>query len=376
MNFPFEKKLADRAKGSLIGTIIFWFVLLTWEGLVHEFYTKLNPQVIEALSPFRLLIATAARSTIQNPSWILIGLLAPFPILFGLSFLLPKMPPPIEIISHQSGDLVDHKQIIAGITRKSKSLVQVFVRPQGEHKWYRQGSGSLNQRIWRVNCHFGSFQCPAGQSFDVVAVSGAKPTEEHLMELPTEGVKSAPVTLRRSPIIGLEYEPGLYSGRTRKILKPEDWLSYTNKDGRVTNLDGALQFRGAFENGFRYPPQDSELIPARMLVVRFKPDGEINFYAHFRDAILYFTSRHAGEKPNQYGDEYRISLPPSLLTKNWQTVFLYLPCLEHRIGKHLDTLKRISVRGNLVLSHFWCVERLRDLPMQHLYNAEDLTLNI
>ena len=216
----------------------------------------------------------------------------------------------------------------------------------------------------------------AGAVITVVAVSGAKPTEQKLAELPRDGVRSTPIIVKRSAIPGVEYEPGLYAGRTRKPLKAEDWVSYTDKDGRVTDFNGSVQFRGAFENGFRYPEKESDLIPTRILGLRFKANGELNFYVHFRDTVLYFTSRYSEAKMDQQGNEYRVPLSPSMLSQDWHTIFLYLPCLEQRIDRHLDTLTRISVRGNLLLSHVWCLERLRDLPVHHLYDAEDLTLQL
>jgi len=174
----------------------------------------------------------------------------------------------------------------------------------------------------------------------------------------------------------VEYESGLYAGRVRKPFRAEDWIPYTDKHGHVADLDGSVQFRGTLENGFRYPGQDSDLIPTRIFGLRFRPNGDLNFYAHFRATTLYFSSRFSKWEIVDKEGEYRVPIRASMLSDKWHSMFLYLPCLEERTGKSLDALKRISVRGNLQLSHVWCLEHLRDLPVQYLWDAEDLTRDI
>src|ERR1035441_2324651 len=97
MKFPFEKRLGETAKKSLLGTVILWIFVVVWEGVVHQFYSWLNPQVIGVLSPVRSFVASAAQWSMLHPSWLLILGLAPFLVLFALSLLVPKGPPSVEI---------------------------------------------------------------------------------------------------------------------------------------------------------------------------------------------------------------------------------------------------------------------------------------
>ena len=74
----------------------------------------------------------------------------------------------------------------------------------------------------------------------------------------------------------------------------------------------------------------------------------MNFYAHFRDAVLLFNSRFDSWGLQQEPKEFRVPLPTSILDNNWHVVLVFLPCLEQMFGKRFELVQRFSVRGNTV----------------------------
>jgi hypothetical protein len=107
-----------------------------------------------------------------------------------------------------------------------------------------------------------------------------------------------------------------------------------------------------------------------MLGFRFKSDGEVAFYAHFRNGtVLLINSRHPDWSVGVPKEEFRVPLPPQTYNTKWQVVFLHLSSVEQMAKAKFDVVTRFSVRANLTLSHIWCVEKLSDLPVAFLEGA-------
>lgn len=368
MEIPFHQKLVAAAKQSRLFAGVLVLLYFVWEAATHEFYTWFDDRVIQAAASFHPLIFEPTRWAIAHPVWLIVVFVGFYSFVLVVWALSPTRRPAVEIISLAQDELVDYQQVVHGTARNPNRSLQLFVHSP-DKKWHPQWAPEFNHNNWRARCQFGSATSPAGNSYTVVAVSGANAIRDALSELPKEGVKSEIVTVRRSTTPPVQSAPGIYLGRIRRPLKADEWVSYTPKAGRVSEEDGSLQFSGTWENGFRYPREDTALTPATILGLRFKPAGEVNFYAHFRSNTLLINSRFSDWGIPQGQNEFRVPLPPTMLGTGWHVAFIFLPCLEQVTARSLDVLERFSVRGNLSISHVWGLSQLDQLPVSFLTDA-------
>ncbi len=368
MEIPFRQKLVARAKRSRLFAVVFFFLCFAWEAATHWFYTWFDERAIQKISSSVPLIAAAAKWTFAHPIWSIAFFMGFYSFVLVVWALLPARRPALEIVSLRHDDLVDYRQVVYGIVRNPKKSLQLVVYSP-DKKWYPQGAPEFDRNNWRALCYFGSVTSAPGKSYKVVAISGASEIHEALSELPKDGLKSEAVTVQRSTMPPVQSAPGIYLGRIRNAFKADDWASYTSRAGVVVERDDSLHFSGTWENGFRYPREDTTLTPATTFGLRFKPDGEVNFYVHFRSVTLFINSRFSDWGIPQGQAEFRVPLPSSMLDRGWHTVFVFLPCLEQVMRKPLDVVQRFSVRGNLSISHVWCLSHLDELPVLFLGGA-------
>jgi hypothetical protein len=105
------------------------------------------------------------------------------------------IPAEVMIISPTEGDSVDVNQVVRGSLSRDGSIVQVFVFRGG--KWYPQRVAQIEGGEWRVTCQFGDETTAKGASFKLIAISGAKETEEAVENLPSVGLRSNIVNVKR-----------------------------------------------------------------------------------------------------------------------------------------------------------------------------------
>jgi hypothetical protein len=348
MEIPFHQKLAAKARKSHLFAFILAGLYFVWEALTHKFFAWFDEKAIEATSSSFPLIGIVIMWILTHPLWLIGMLGGGYCVILVVWALLPRRRPAVEIINVRQGDTVDYRQVICGAVRNPKVPLQLFVQPLKEGRWYPQWKPEIYGKYWRAMCQFGSADSSGGGSYTVIAISGHV-VDGVLSRLPDSGTKSEPVRVQRSPKQTAEYAPGIYLGRTRHPFKVDEWMPYTPKTGTVTiEQDYSIRFTGRWENGSRYPREDTTLGPATIFGLRFKPGDEVNFYAHFRSVTVFLSSRFPEWGLDQA--EFRVALPPSMLERSWHTVFLFLPSLEQSIRKRLDNLQRFSVRGSLNIS--------------------------
>jgi hypothetical protein len=312
-------------------------------------------------------MGTVVGWALRHPIWLIGTLGGAYCFVLVIWALWPPRRPAVEIISVRQGDIVDFRQIIYGTVRNPKAPLQLLVQPAKEGRWHPQWKPEIHRNSWRVKCQFGNADSPAGSSYTVIAISGHV-VDEVLSKLPDGGIRSEAVRVQRSAKHPAEYAPGVYLGLIRHPFKVDDWMPYTSKAGTVAvQQDDSIRFTGRWENGSRYPREDTTLGPATIFGLRFRPEGEVSFYAHFRSATVLINSRFPDWVLDQV--EFRVPLPPSMLKRSWHTLFIFLPSVEQVIKKRLDILQRFSVRGNLDISHVWCLRELHELPVEFLEGA-------
>lgn len=104
------------------------------------------------------------------------------------------IPADVMIISPTDGDSVDVSQVVRGSLSRDGSIVQVFVFRGG--KWYPQRVAKIEGGEWEATCQFGDQTTAKGASFKLVAISGAKKTEQAVRKLPS-GLRSNIVNVKR-----------------------------------------------------------------------------------------------------------------------------------------------------------------------------------
>ena len=177
--------------------------------------------------------------------------------------------------------------------------------------------------------------------------------------------------------------PGIYIGKTRKRIT-DHWITYAQTGGRIEQTE-TVTFRGTWNNGWRYPETDDGLIaPSSLFGFRFRAEGEVNFYIHLRDsATILINTRQSDLGIPKGQQEFRIPLPASVLSNDWQVVLVSLRAVElislasEAQNQHktllpttgLRTIQRFSIRGNLCLSHIWCLQSLAEFPPEFLPDA-------
>lgn len=368
MDIPFRQRLEAKARKSALYAAIFFALVFLWEALTHWFYTWFDEWVIEGIRSSLPFAASAIGWTITHPFGLIavsVGCYCFVLVMWAVSW--PARRPAVEIVSLRDEEIVEHQQTVHGVVRSRNAPVQVFVYAT-DKRWYPQRPVGVDQFKWRARCYFGTLTAPPGTPFKVVAIANGDPADAPLSEIPKNGERSAIVTVRRSATIPVESVPGIYLGRNRRPLK-DGWVPYTTKVGVLEGSD-SVRFVGTWENGWRYPREDTQsLAPVMVLGLRFRAEGDVNFYAHFRESVILLNSRFDSWGLQQEPKEFRVPIPASTLDNNWHVVLLFLPCLEQMFRKRFELVQRFSVRGTLWLSHLWCLQNLGDLPTSFLREA-------
>jgi hypothetical protein len=118
----------------------------------------------------------------------------PQPTLGDIFALDPK--PIVEITSPMQGDKVRWSETVIGKVQPSNELAQLFIY-SGDGFWWRQFAQN-HQNTWRVqDCKIGREGAPSGSRYYLVAVSGAKKTEQKVSELPEGKSVSPRITVYR-----------------------------------------------------------------------------------------------------------------------------------------------------------------------------------
>lgn len=365
MQLPFHEKLIEKAKSSWPFAVLVFVLVFIWEAATHEFFTWFDQRVLNTLGP---TAASLMRWTVSNPWTFLLILSVCYCLaVIGWAAISAKSRPPLEIVSLRDGDSVEYRQMVFGVRRGRRASVQLLVF-SGE-RWHPQWRAELYDNKWRAKCQFGDVNSRLGSTFRIVAISSATQISEPIVELPRKAKRSEILNVNRSASPPVQTDCGIYLGRIRTPIT-EGWVSYTTHVGTIEGND-MITFKGVWDNGWRYPRQDGQrLSPLVILGLRFKPNGEVNFYAHFRGpVVLYISSRFSDWGVPNGEQEFRVPLPASALANKWHTIFIYLPCVEQILKRSLDVIERFSVRGNLSVSHIWCVERLQELPISFLVDA-------
>ena len=367
MEIPFRERLAARAKTSRTFAVVLVILGIAWEAVQHQFYSSLDELIVKAIHPSFPVIATAAQWALAHPLWLLALLGGCYCSALVVWALLPSPRAQVEIVSLRQNDPVDYRQVVYGIVKNVRTPFQLFVYSP-DNIWYPQWDPQINGHNWRAQCQFGNVSSPSGGAYTIVAISGEGRVQSGVRELP-KGIRSEPIKVWRSATPAVQSESGIYFGRRRLSLKASEWTSYTPNAGTVMEADNSIRFCGKLENGFRYPREDTDLTPAGILGFRFQAEGDVNFYAHFRSTTLYFNTRFADWGSPSGESEFRVPLPAKVLNKDWHIVFIFLSCIEQLTGKRIDVLQRFSVRGNLTVSHLWCLNNLDELPANYLGGA-------
>lgn len=185
-------------------------------------------------------------------------------------------------------------------------------------------------------------------------------------------------TATASTAVAVANTRGIYIGNVRQPDTP--WVTYTPQHGALTTESDSIRFQGVFDNGWRYPEHDDEFFArTAFLGLRFKPQGEVVFYAHFRgSSAIVISTRCSGWGIDSVHNEFRVPLPAEVSgNQQWQVVLLRIPAIQLiqaackspastiLVGS-VGGIYRFSVRGSLRLSHIWCLEDLAQLPSEFL----------
>jgi len=370
MELPFKERLFHLARRYRWFGIVLVVLIFMWEALAHQFFTWFDEEAIKRMKSSWPTMIAALGWTKDHPYLSCTTIIGAICFVLVVWAIFPRRNPSPVIVSPWKDDLVNHWQYVYGTVRRPKDPLQVFVYSP-DKRWYPQGDPQIHGNSWRALCYFGNFSTTPGTTFEVAAISGGTKVGDAAFDLPAVGIRSTNVRFRRSAVPAEETRPGIYYGRTRQPHVANEWAPYTAKIGRVAvDVDNALRFNGVFDQGFRYPIEDKPLRPARLIGFRFQSDGDVVFYAHLRTTVLKFDSRYPEWGfPKDGLQEYRVPLPSSVLSQGWHTFFLFLPSLEQHAKCQMDVWHRLSVRGNLVLSHVWVLTALDELPISFLGGA-------
>jgi hypothetical protein len=288
MQIPFHKKLEAKARASKWYGLIYLVLVFLWEALAHLFFTWFDEHILAIAGPRTSIIFRWAAS---HPILFFLASVVSYCTAIVVWALLSGLRrPPLEIVSLCDGEAVEYQQTVYGVTRRPKAPVQLLVF-SGNDKWHPQWKTELDDYRWRGKCQFVDENSPPGSSFKVVAVSSSTEICEPVAVIPSGAKCSEIIRVSRSGTAPQQEHPGIYFGRTRRTLN-DGWVPYTSQVGTLETTN-TVTFKGKRENGWRYPREENQdLGPLVILGLRFKPEGEVNFYAHFRGSLtLLINSR-------------------------------------------------------------------------------------
>lgn len=162
---------------------------------------------------------------------------------------------------------------------------------------------------------------------------------------------------------------GVYLGRAR-IDIAYGWQRYAGDSRTFEVCGGYLSIGHSFDDGFRYPPDDSLSAPWQYFGFRIRRTYDVHMYAVLRHLDGSFGKIYASSVLDSWGftsdptDEFRVPLGP-LPKGRWHVVIIDMRSLEREFESPVQAIAGFRVRGPLQLSHIWCVEALTQIPSKY-----------
>lgn len=152
--------------------------------------------------------------------------------------------------------------------------------------------------------------------------------------------------------------PGLYFGGKVRDLST-GWVRYDGT-GALRFTRGYIDFGHEFNDGYRYPPNDTLNAKCGTIAFRAMPIQNIHFYVACtlvggRKVMLYAATNHGrwgyAETPK---NEYLVPLPTAN-SGRWNIVVLRIPSFAKALGRSVRSIDGFRARGGMRLSHIWCM---------------------
>ena len=106
----------------------------------------------------------------------------------------------VELLTPLNHAQVGARRAVAGTVWPPNTKVQVLVAP-GDGWWHVQGGrgqATVDDSIWNVECIFGTPDTGLGSNYQIVAIANANIKESKISSLPSDGIRSEIIKVRRS----------------------------------------------------------------------------------------------------------------------------------------------------------------------------------
>jgi hypothetical protein len=106
----------------------------------------------------------------------------------------------VKLLTPLNHAQVAARRTVAGSVWPPNSKVQVFVMP-GDGWWYTQGErrqATVDDSSWNLECTFGTPETGFGSNYQIIAIANANIRESRISALPSDGIRSEIIKVRRS----------------------------------------------------------------------------------------------------------------------------------------------------------------------------------
>jgi hypothetical protein len=106
----------------------------------------------------------------------------------------------VELLTPLNHAQLGARRNVAGSVWPPNTKVQVFVMP-GDGWWYTQGErrqATVDDSSWNVECTFGTPDTGLGSNYQIIAIANANIKESRISALPSDGIRSEIIKVRRS----------------------------------------------------------------------------------------------------------------------------------------------------------------------------------
>lgn len=175
--------------------------------------------------------------------------------------------------------------------------------------------------------------------------------------------------------VSAEKSPGIYCGNKRSLLG--GWQQYKGNPRNYWDNKDYVSIGKSFDDGFRYPPSDSLQAPFHFWAFRIKRTQDVHIYATVKCEDGHPYKIYVRSSASIWGfvsdptDEFVIPAP-SIPINKWQVAIVNISSLANKFDSPIRAITGFRVRGPLMLSHIWCVNRLGQIPKGFVKNAIQL----
>ena len=164
----------------------------------------------------------------------------------------------------------------------------------------------------------------------------------------------------------LAQKPGVYISGTKFDIF-NGWVRYTGSGDNFLINRNSITIGKSFDDGFRYPPNDSLNAPWKYWGFRIRPKNNIWIYAVIKNLNDETEKILVSSQGSNWGyianpkDEFVI--PISKMGKDkWCNIFVDLKSIEIDLRSPIKSIIGFKARGPLELSHIWCLNNINEIP--------------